>query len=74
MNKLIDRITRRIFTPYLLFNMLLWFCTPEEHFDPIFEQLEDFPDDARPIILGLWRLYPLEGICAIIDSIRHHFY
>ena len=74
MNKLIDRITRRIFTKYLLFNMLAWFITPEEDFDPIFDLLEEFPDDARPLILGLWRLYPLQGIYAIIDSIRYRFY
>jgi len=74
MKTLIEKITRRFFTKYMLLNMLHWFATPEDSLGPIFALLDEFPDDARPIILSLWRLYPLTGIRAIIDSIRYHYY
>ena len=74
MNKLIDRIICRFFTQYRLLDMLEWFSKVEDDLGPIFRLWHEDYDAARPIILRLWRRHPYTGICAIIDSIRYHYY
>ena len=74
MNKLFDRITRRLFSKWMLLNMLTWFSMLDEALGPIIGLWDEDPDAARPIILRLLLRYPFTGIHAIIDSIRYHYY
>ena len=74
MNTLIEKITRHLFTKYMLLNMLQWLSKQRNDLGPFYELWTENPDEARPVILRLMLHHPLTCVTAIIDSIRYHYY
>ena len=74
MNTLLTRINRRIFSKWMLLNMLNWLSRQEDDLGPVFALWSENPDEARPIILRLLIRHPVCAAQAIVDSLRYHYY
>ncbi len=70
----IMNMTRRLFTKWMLLNMLQWFSRLGDDLGPLYALWTEDPDAARPFILRLLIRYPITGIRAIVDSLRYHYY
>ena len=73
MNTLVNKLTRRLFSKWMLLNMLNWFSRQEDDLGPIFALWTENPDEARPIILRRAMRHPITGARAVIDSVRCHY-
>ena len=74
MKTLIEKTTRRLFTKYMLLNMLQWLSRQRDDLGPFYRLCEENTDEARPVILRLMLHHPLTCVTAIIDSLRYHYY
>lgn len=74
MNTLTEKITRRLFTKYMLLNMLQWLSRKRDDLAPFYRMWAENTDEARPIILRLMLRHPLTCVTAIVDSFRYHYY
>ena len=74
MKSLLDRINRRIFSKWMLLNMLNWLSRKGDDLGSVFALWSENPDEARPIILRLLIRHPVCAAQAIVDSLRYHYY
>ena len=74
MNTQVKNLTRRLFSKWMLLNMLNWLSRQEDDLGPIFALWTEDPDEARPIILRLMLRHPIACARAIADSVRYHYY
>lgn len=74
MNTLFEKISRRIFTKYMLLDMLQMLSRKRDDLGPFYRLWTENPDEARPVILRLMLHHPATFISAIVDSIRYHYY
>ena len=74
MHTLIEIISRRLFSRFMLLNMLQQLSRKRNDFGPLYGLWSEDPDAARPIILRLMLRHPLTCVTAIVDSIRYRYY
>ena len=74
MNTLIQKLTRRLFSKWMLLNMLQCLSRHRNDLGPLYGLWTENPDEARPIILRIMLYHPVVCVTAIIDSLRYHYY